>query len=544
VRIGSYRVWGVAVAVGVLLSGLAAAQDGGGSLSGLATGTPPAGGSFGDSVKDGWNKFTQAITPKSHVNPAPDATALATPAKPGPELYVAIGRVDEQQGKFDQAEEQYQQALALDAKNLGALMAMARLRDRQNRFDEALQCYHRALQAHPKEAGVLNDLGLCLARRQMYRESITALHKAIQLQPQKPLYHNNLASVLVETGDMEGAYAELRAAHEEPEAYYDLGYLMYYKGNRQAAAALFTKALEKKPSLTEARVFLEKLGPLRPTAPPRYGQPMNQPSPPSPAAPPRSAKQAAQPYYPQPVNQAPPPNAVTLQRYPEPAVQPCYPQPVSQVPPPNAITPQRYPEPAAQPYYPEPVSQVPPPNAATPQRYPEPAAQPDHPDPNAQPQYGEPAVRPQSPLPSGPAGPTGLPSNDVPNMAGAPFQGGWSAMVPGGPPNGSPASRPPGDSPGPQPFRPMAPLDPSHGNLPSGPEIPGATSLPRLPPILPQVDGPPPGSRDVPYMASRTNPQPGLIPQPSPPAASGPFFGDRLPGNVVPLPPVRENDLP
>ncbi len=86
-------------------------------------------------------------------------------------------------------------------------MAMARLRDRQNRLDEALQYYHRAIQAYPKEAGVFNDLGLCLAKRQMYRDSITAIRKAMQLQPQKPLYHNNLASVLVETGDMEGAYA-------------------------------------------------------------------------------------------------------------------------------------------------------------------------------------------------------------------------------------------------------------------------------------------------------------------------------------------------
>ncbi len=429
-RIGSYGVWGVAVAVGVLLTAQAVAQDNGGSWSGPAADTPAAGSSFGDGVKNGWNKFTQAITPQPRVNPAPDATALATPAKPGPELYVAIGRVAEQQGKFDQAEEQYQRAIALDAKHLGALMAMARLRDCQNRFDEALQYYHRALQAHPKEAGVFNDLGLCLAKRQMYRDSITAMRKAIQLQPQKPLYHNNLASVLVETRDMEGAYAQLRAVHEEPEAYYDLGYLMFLQGNRQAAAALFTKALQEKPSLTQARLFLEKLGPL-PSPQPRYSQPVNQPQPPSPAAQPR---------------------------YPEPALQP------------------RYPEPASQP------------------RYPEPATQPNYPDPAVQPRYD-----PQ-------------------------------------------ATMPPGASPGPSPFGPFPPLDPSQGNLPSGPEIPGATSLPRLPPVLPQVDGPRPGSPGVPYMASRPNVQPRLSPESSPPQANGPLFGDRSPGNVVPLPPVHENE--
>jgi Flp pilus assembly protein TadD len=423
--------------VGVLLTGPALAQDGGGAWSTSGAGTPAAGSSFGDSVKSGWNKFTQAITPEPRVNPAPDATALATPAKPGPELYVAIGRVAEQQGKFEQAEEQYQRAMKLNAKDLGALMAMARLRDRQNRFDEALQYYHQALQTYPKEAGVFNDLGLCLAKRQMYRDSITALRKAIQLQPQKPLYHNNLASVLVENGDMEGAYAELRAVHEEPEAYYDLGYLMFLKGNRQAAAALFTRALEKKPSMAEARIFLEKLGPLRPAEPavqPRYSQPANQPS---------------------------PPGAVAQPPLPESATQPRYPGPV----PPS-----------------------------------------DFPNSTSQP-------RDRQPL-----------------------------MVSGGPPNGPPAPMPPGTPPECPPPRPLPPVDWSQGTPPSGPEIPGATSVPRLPPVLPQVDSPGPGSRDVPYMASRTNVQPRPTPESLPPSANGPPFGDRLPGNVVPLPPVHEND--
>jgi Flp pilus assembly protein TadD len=374
---------------------------------------PPQEAPSATASRDGWDKFTQAMTPEPRVTPAPDATALATPAKPGPELYVAIGRVAEQQGKFDQAEEQYQRALGLSAKDLGALMAMARLRDRQNRFDEALQFYHRALQAHPKEAGVLNDLGLCLARRQMYRDSITAMRKAIQLQPEKPLYHNNLASVLVETGDMEGAYGQLRAVHEEPEAYYDLGYLMFLKGNRQAAAALFTKALEEKPSLTEARMFLEKLGPMRPAQPamqPRYLQPVNQPAPPSPVAQPR---------------------------------------------------------------------------------YPEPAPQSEYPASTAQPRYPQPTVQPQGAA---------------------------------------------------EPARPLPPVDGNQGYPPRGPEISGAASVPRLPPVLPQVDSPGPGSRDVPYTASRTNVQPGLPPGSPPPAASGPPWGDRLPGNVVPLPPVPDND--
>ena len=507
-RIGSYGVWGVAAAVGLWLTGLAVAQDGSGTLPGSTTPPPAAGSSFGDGVKNGWNKFTQAITPEPHVNPAPDATALATPAKAGPELYVAIGRMAEQQLKFDQAEEQYQRALSLNGKHLGALMAMARLRDRQNRFDEALQFYHQALKAYPKEAGVFNDLGLCLAKRQMYPDSITAMRKAIQLQPQKPLYHNNLASVLVETGDMEGAYAELRAVHDEPEAYYDLGYLMFLKGNRQAAAALFTKALQEKPSLTEAKLFLEKLGPARPALPAaqqRYSQPIGQPASPNPAM---------QPRWSQPIDQPPPSGPVTQQRYSQPNGPPIAPSPVTQ---------QRYPEPVAQPYYPER------------------GTQPEESNSTAQPRNGEPTVQPRYPDLSRPAGPMGPQSDGVPNTTEAAFQAGRPAVGPYGPSNEPAASMASAAAPGSWPVRPLPQLDPRQGDPSRGPEIPGAASLPRLPSALPQVDGPGLGSREVPYMASRMNVQPGPS-QSSPPAAQGPSYDGRLPGNVVPLPPVHENE--
>ena len=525
-RIGSYGVWGVAAAVGLWLTGLAVAQDGSGSLPGSTAAAPAGGSSFGDGVKNGWNKFTQAITPEPHVNPALDATALATPAKAGPELYVAIGRVAEQQFKFDQAEEQYQRALTLDGKNLGALMAMARLRDRQNRFDEALQYYHQALKAYPKEAGVFNDLGLCLAKRQMYKDSITAMRKAIQLQPQKPLYHNNLASVLVETGDMEGAYASLRAVHEEAEAYYDLGYLMFLKGNRQAAAALFTKALQEKPSLTEARLFLERLGPVRPAQPAaqqRYSPPTDQPASPGPAT---------QPGYSQPYNQSPPPS---------PAAQPGYSQPIDQSPPPGPVTQQRYPQPYGQPGPASPVTQ---------QRYPEPVAQPYYPDrgtrpdesnSTAQPRNGDPTVQPRYPDLSRPTGPMGPQSGGAPNTTDAASQVGRPAVGPYGPLNQPATSMASAAAPGTAPVRPFPQVDSRQGDPSRGPEIPGATSLPRLPSVLPQVDGPGPGPREVPYMASRMNMQPGPG-QASPPAAQGSSYSGQLPGNVVPLPPVHENE--
>ena len=257
-----------------------------------ATAAPSSSG-----LKGSWDKVTHALTPEPSVTPAPDPTMLQTPAKPGPELFVAMGRVAEQRGNGEEAERLYQKALSLNAKDLGGLMALARLRDRQNRTDEAVAYYQQAARAHAKEAGVYNDLGLCYAKRRFYHDSITSLQKAVQLQPQKPLYRNNLAAVLVETGDVDGAYAQLAAVHEEAVAYYNLGYLMYRKGQPKAAAVLFNKALERKPSMAEARIFLERLGPL-PLASPQSGQTLQSQLPRSPelrTPPPSSATAPASP---------------------------------------------------------------------------------------------------------------------------------------------------------------------------------------------------------------------------------------------------------
>lgn len=221
--------------------------------------------SISSTFKNGANKLSQALTPRSPVKPADDPTSLATKAKPTPELYLSVARLSEESRNYSAAEHYYQEALKLWPHHLGALLAYARMKDRQGRLDEAIQLYQQAAKAHPEQSSVFNDLGLCLARRNKLPESIAALNRAIQLQPDQPLYRNNIATVLVEMGDVEAAFSHLAAVNRRAIAYYNVGYLLQKKGQSQAAASLFTKALEEDPSLTEATVWLGKLsGPAAP----------------------------------------------------------------------------------------------------------------------------------------------------------------------------------------------------------------------------------------------------------------------------------------
>ena len=215
--------------------------------------------SISSTFKDGVGKVSRMLTPSTPVKPANDPTALASKSKPSPRLYTALGQLAERSGKFPEAEKRYQQALQLEPDYLGALLGYARLKDRQGQLNEATRLYQQAAKAHPNESAIFNDLGLCFARRRMLRESVAALERAIQLHPERRLYRNNIATVLVEMDKVDAALAQLSAVHDEAVAYYNLGYLLQKKGRGQAAVDLFAKALEKNPSLEEARIWIEKL---------------------------------------------------------------------------------------------------------------------------------------------------------------------------------------------------------------------------------------------------------------------------------------------
>lgn len=222
----------------------------------------------GSGLMDGVSKFFKGLAP-SPPPPTPpnDGVSLSTPAKPSPDLYLAMARMYAQSGKLDLAEKQYKLGLKLAPKHLGLQLGYARLKDQQGQLDQAIGLYQQVAKQYPQEAAVHNDLGLCYARRGMLREAIASLERAIQLQPGKRLYRNNIATVLVEMGHVDAALEHLRAAHTEAVACYNLGYLLEKKGQPALAATFFAKALEKDPSLTAAQVWLERLQGPWPTSP-------------------------------------------------------------------------------------------------------------------------------------------------------------------------------------------------------------------------------------------------------------------------------------
>ncbi|MHC4178975.1 MAG: tetratricopeptide repeat protein, partial [Planctomycetota bacterium] len=177
------------------------------------TGKASFGDSISSSIKEGLGKLSDAVAPKPRVKPADDPISLATKAKPGVELHVAVARLYAESGKPAEAVRHYQKALEQTPDNLAALLGCAHLQDRLGRPAEARELYLRAARAHPNEAAVHNNLAMFCAGRGMVNESGAAFTRAIQLQPQNPKYRNNFARLLVRIGRTREAFAQLRAAH-------------------------------------------------------------------------------------------------------------------------------------------------------------------------------------------------------------------------------------------------------------------------------------------------------------------------------------------
>lgn len=215
--------------------------------------------SVGDSIKQGFHKLGDWLTPKEKIEKAPEPTSVYNQARPSPDTYVAMARLCTESGRLAEAEQHYLQALQANPKHLGALLDYAKFKETQGYPAEAIPIYQRAMALYPQEPAVFNNAGLCYARNGQLETAAAALNRAVQLQPKKPLYRNNLAMVLVEMGRADVALAHLRSVYPEAVARFNLGQLLLHKGQWEAAAEQFTAALEADPSMQAAQAWLDQL---------------------------------------------------------------------------------------------------------------------------------------------------------------------------------------------------------------------------------------------------------------------------------------------
>jgi tetratricopeptide (TPR) repeat protein len=193
-----------------------------------------------------------------------DLNALYTATlKHNPGCWMAhynLGIVLSEQGKTDQAIDQYRQAIALRSDYTEAHYNLGRLLAEQGQFDDAIAHYEEALKTSPTDAEAQNNLGVTLFGIGRADDAIVHYRKALEIQPNYPEASCNLANALIATGDFDGAIlrysACLSVIPDQPEAQYNLASALLRKGHMDEAIVHYQKALQLKPKNADAHANL------------------------------------------------------------------------------------------------------------------------------------------------------------------------------------------------------------------------------------------------------------------------------------------------
>ena len=230
------------------------AQHGAGSPS------PENSGGISGALGSATQAVQDAFTIEPRKGKSPDPLALSNkPKKIGADVFLTAGAFFEGQGQMEKAREQYQRVLQDDADHLLALVSMARLSDRMGNSGEAESFYKRAIAAHPQSALAYNDLGLFYARKHQPQQGVAALAKATALEDSNLRYSNNYAALLVEVGQYDRAFEQLRNSSTPAEAHYNLGFLLHRNNQDQLAQQHFGEALRLNPQMEQAQAMLARL---------------------------------------------------------------------------------------------------------------------------------------------------------------------------------------------------------------------------------------------------------------------------------------------
>ena len=165
-----------------------------------------------------------------------------------PVVYVTLGNIHQDTGKYDLALQEYQRALQLDPLNADAIVGLARSYDSAGRTADAEAAFKKAIALRPESWFGYNAFGIFLDAHQRENEAIAQYRHAIELTPDNAALYLNLGAAYFAMGSkyyVEAEQALRKSLSLEPTypAYNNLGYLYILEQKYSEAAAATEKAL-------------------------------------------------------------------------------------------------------------------------------------------------------------------------------------------------------------------------------------------------------------------------------------------------------------
>lgn len=174
-------------------------------------------------------------------------------------MYVSVGSIYRDSGKYEEAIKYFEQALSIEKNNVLALVGLARVYDLigDDKLSETL--YLQNIENSPNNWMTYQGYGYYLARKGRYLEAIQNYKNALNITPQNLIALNNIGGAYLYLGDFEHAAKSLEKATElEPSggAFLNAGSMYYFSGDFDKSIKMYLEALRLEPNNVEVMVNL------------------------------------------------------------------------------------------------------------------------------------------------------------------------------------------------------------------------------------------------------------------------------------------------
>ena len=158
-----------------------------------------------------------------------------------------LGLIDNGMGKYQEAAEQFQKALALEPTSDDSYVGLGTAYEGLGRMNDAEKTYQQAISLRPQYAAGYNWLGAFYHRHARYADAIQLFSQVVKISPDSYIGYSNLGAAYVESGDYERAIPILNhslAIRPTYLAYSNLGTAYFFEGRFEDAVGSYEGALK------------------------------------------------------------------------------------------------------------------------------------------------------------------------------------------------------------------------------------------------------------------------------------------------------------
>jgi TolB-like protein/Tfp pilus assembly protein PilF len=166
------------------------------------------------------------------------------------EVFTALGNLYRLSGQPEEAATKYEQAIALNSRNVDAYFGLAETYTQRNDNDNAEMTYQRAIDMQPGYWRGHLMMGRFLYYAGRFPEALEFFNRVVSLVPDNATGHLNLGSSYYLLGDFANAAEAWRRSIElepSPSAYVNVGSSYFFLGRFDDAAEMYQKASELAP---------------------------------------------------------------------------------------------------------------------------------------------------------------------------------------------------------------------------------------------------------------------------------------------------------